>query len=64
MLAFRADLDVLECSNPEGAGDAEGVQLESTCHPEYAMWAYYKQGDLTLTCARCGRHVATIAVAG
>jgi hypothetical protein len=63
-LAFRQELDQIRCSEPDCDADAEGVQLESPCHPDIAMWAYYRHGELTLTCARCGRHVTSIAVAG
>jgi hypothetical protein len=63
-LATRADLDELRCSEPDCDGDAPGVMLESACHPEFAMWPHYRHGELTLSCARCGRHVVTIAIAG
>jgi hypothetical protein len=66
-LATRTDLDNLPCTDPECEHDGptgSSILLESTCHPDMAMWAAYRHGELTLNCCRCGRHVITIAVAG
>jgi hypothetical protein len=65
-LALRSDLDQLRCTDPccEHDGPPDSIAIESTCHPDQAMWASYRHGELTLNCARCGRRVITIAVAG
>jgi hypothetical protein len=65
-LATRTDLDKLRCTVPdcEHNGPPGSITIESTCHPEYAMWAAYRHGELHLNCARCGRHVISIAIAG
>lgn len=64
-LALRADLDKLACS--EAGCDCtadDGIVLESACHPDIAMWAVYRHGELKLECAQCGQPVITVAVAG
>ena len=65
-LALRADLDKLACNEAGCTCTAldDGIVLESSCHPDYAMWATYKHGELKLECAQCGQPVITVAVAG
>jgi hypothetical protein len=33
--------------------------LSSVRHPNAALWAIYANGELTLECADCGRHMVT-----
>jgi hypothetical protein len=62
-LTLRPELDRLKCSEP--GCDCEGeVYLESICHPKAALTAFYRKGELELSCAECDAHVLTVAVVG
>lgn len=63
-LSFREDLDQLGCGVPDcGHSHHDGIYLHARCHIEAPTWACYREGVLTLTCSRCGRHVDAVAVA-
>lgn len=62
---YRDDLDGMECGNPgcdHTAHDSEMV-LASICHPHAGQEVSYRNGVLDVSCNRCGKDVAMIAVA-
>ena len=63
VIYYRAGLDTLTCEDCGAAGD-HPIELAARCHPDTtAVVAAYHEGRVRLTCAECGSHVATIAVA-
>jgi hypothetical protein len=63
-LSFKEDLDQLGCGVP-GCEHShhDGIYLHARCHLDAPTWASYREGVLTLTCSRCGRHVDAVAIA-
>lgn len=58
----RHELDQLRC---EHGCDDHPLILHARCHMGAPTWAAYDRdtGHLVVTCAKCGHHVATVAVA-
>jgi hypothetical protein len=66
MSCTRADLDKLQCSNPDcDTPHDPRIVLTSQCHPGQGVKVTYTwtEGDLTLECRVCGGFVAKIQVA-
>lgn len=65
----RGTLDVAQCETCRTEGDkkhshnTQALWLHGRCHPESPTWAFYKDGVVTVTCARCKLLVAEIQVA-
>jgi len=62
----RKDLDQATCSVPgcdHTTHTGEGLFLTGVCHPGAPVRAFYHEGLLKFSCASCGQHITSIAVA-
>lgn len=62
---YLADARSLKCSDPACTGKDCRIVLRQRCHPKAATETYVNTelGEITITCARCHRAVATFAIA-
>ena len=66
MPLYREDLEALgACSIPGcGADHRHGeIFFHPTCHPDSGCWVHYRGDVLTVRCAACRGHVASLVVA-
>jgi hypothetical protein len=65
MVLSRIQLDHAGCSAPDCAHDHSVVYLHGACHVKAGVEAAYSKatGTLKITCAKCHKFVAEIAVA-
>lgn len=61
-MLYKGDLDNMQC---DACGDSgvEKLYLHPRCHLRSPLWVEYSDGIITATCAECGKHVTSIAVA-
>jgi hypothetical protein len=64
----KTQLDLMVASGCQGEGcthdtHEEGVWLHGRCHPSAGVSVHYLNGVLTVSCFRCHKAIAAIAVA-
>ena len=65
-MLYREQLDHMRCGRPgctheNHGGDA--VYLHGRCHMDSPSWVKYEDGVVTVSCSKCKRPIAEIAVA-
>ena len=66
MALYREDLDPMPASFPTQGGPSQGGEdlwFHARCHLDSPTWARYRDGVLTIQCARCERDVVAVVVA-
>lgn len=61
----QADLDRLDCGEPDCEHDHSEVIIMQACHPDSGLDVCYSKltGQAKITCRRCGGVAASLAVA-
>jgi hypothetical protein len=58
----KEDLDRARCSTPGCAEEHGPLYLKGMCHPYAGNQVAYEEGTLTISCHRCMKPIAQIAV--
>lgn len=62
----KKDLDAAGCSTPGCQHDHTILHFRGRCHPHGPVSALYdrRSGEIVISCARCQKLIARVAVAG
>ena len=62
MALYREDLEASRCDVP-GCEDTTELWFHARCHLGSPTWVTYRDGVVTIVCARCDREIASLVVA-